>query len=282
MFSLMYLVAIVSGLAAQYVADTFTFQPYSQGSSFYVGGYTCPFDLAIICLFVGMILIATLWEENYGSKEDSSSGMIENLSTSLTLLRTDRKMVLLAVVVSCFEGSMFAFVFNWTPALDSKVVPPPHGVIFAIFMMACMCGASVATIVGDALKPSMRLMVTFSIGIGSFGIMSGVAGNGNLGTCFVAFCLFEFCCGLYFPSIGVLKSEVVPENVRTTMYNIYRIPLNAMVVGLLLSNVSMVQCFVFRGILLTFAFVSIGAIHVTSPKSKEELQGKAKPSKEQA
>jgi len=282
MFSLMYLVAIVSGLAAQYVADTFTFQPYSQGSSFYVGGYTCPFDLAIICLFVGMILIATLWEENYGSKEDSGSGMIENLSTSLNLLRTDRKMVLLAVVVSCFEGSMFAFVFNWTPALDSKVVPPPHGVIFAIFMMACMCGASVATIVGDALKPSMRLMVTFSIGIGSFGIMSGVAGNGNLGTCFVAFCLFEFCCGLYFPSIGVLKSEVVPENVRTTMYNIYRIPLNAVVVGLLLSNVSMVQCFVFCGILLTFAFVSIGAIHVTSPKSKEELQGKAKPSKEQA
>jgi len=282
MFSLMYLVAIISGLAAQFAADSFTFEPYSQGSSFYVGGYTCPFDLAIVALIIGMILIAVLWEENYGSTEDGDSvGMLENLSVSLKLLRTDMRMVLVAIIVSCFEGSMFAFVFNWTPALDSKVVPPPHGVIFAIFMMACMCGASVATIVGDALKPSLRLMATFTIGIGSFGIMSLVAGNGNLMTCFMAFCVFEFSVGLYFPSIGVLKSEVVPENIRTTMYNIYRIPLNAVVVGLLLGNISMIRCFIFCAVLLTFAFVSMLTLYNSDPKSKEEVQGFAsKPQKQ--
>merc|ERR1719272_1760269 len=219
-----------------------------------------------------MILIAALWEENYGSTgEGESAGMLENLSVSIKLLRTDSRMVLMAVVVSCFEGSMFAFVFNWTPALDSKVVPPPHGVIFALFMMACMCGASVATMMGNTIKPSMRLMVTFSIGIGSFAVMASVAGNANmLRTCFVAFLIFEFCCGLYFPSIGVLKSEVVPENVRTTMYNIYRIPLNAVVVVLLLSNISMIQCFIFCAVLLTAALVATMFVSWSVPKNNKE------------
>merc|ERR550537_2095858 len=103
-----------------------------------------------------MILIALLWQENYGSEDNSDTGsMMDDIADALKLLRTDRNILLLAVIVSCFEGSMFAFVFNWTPALDSKVVPPPHGVIFAIFMMACMCGASVATIVGNSYKPSL-------------------------------------------------------------------------------------------------------------------------------
>lgn len=283
MFTGMYLVAILSGLAAQGVADAFTFQPISEGSSFYIGGYTGPFDLAIIALIIGMILITLLWEENYGSEEAGNGGMMENLNIAFKLLRTDVNMVLLAVIVSCFEGSMFAFVFNWTPALDSKEIPPPHGVIFAIFMMACMCGASVATIVGNALKPSMRLMTTFTIGIGSFAIMASAAGNGSLlMTCFVAFLIFEFCCGLYFPSIGVLKSEVVPENVRTTMYNIYRIPLNAVVVGLLLSNISMIKCFIFCAVLLTVALLSTMSI-AWSPKSvtKDEITAVAnKPAKQ--
>ena len=72
---------------------------------------------------------------------------------------------------------MFAFVFNWTPALASEVVPPPHGVIFALFMMACMCGASTATIVGQSLKAKHRLVLTFTIGIGSFVMAALAAGT---------------------------------------------------------------------------------------------------------
>jgi len=270
MFQSMYLVAITSGLVAQAVADTFAFHPISEGSSFFLGGYTCPFDLAIIALIIGMILMSLFWNENYGSNESSDSGgMIDNLSAAVKLFQTDPNMVLLAVIVSCFEGSMFAFVFNWTPALASKEVPPPFGLIFAIFMMACMCGASVHTMVGNSVKPSMRLIVTFAIGIASFGIISRAAGDQNfLRTCFMAFLVFEFCCGLYFPSIGVLKSEIVPENVRTTMYNIYRIPLNAVVVVLLLSNISMITCFMSCGVLLTFALVSVFSIR--SPKVKQD------------
>ena len=34
---------------------------------------------------------------------------------------------------------------------------------------------------------------------------------------------------MYWPSIGTVKSQVVPEESRASIYNIYRVPLNAIV-----------------------------------------------------
>ena len=47
--------------------------------------------------------------------------------------------------------------------------------------------------------------------------------------------VFEAACGIYFPSMGIIKSKYVPEEVRATVYNIFRIPLNFIVV-LVLAN----------------------------------------------
>ena len=47
--------------------------------------------------------------------------------------------------------------------------------------------------------------------------------------------MFEAACGIYFPSMGIIKSKYVPEEVRATVYNIFRIPLNFIVV-LVLAN----------------------------------------------
>ena len=48
------------------------------------------------------------------------------------------------------------------------------------------------------------------------------------------FLVFEVCVGFFYPAYGVIKSEKIPENVRSTVMNIFRIPLNAFVVLLLL------------------------------------------------
>jgi MFS family permease len=270
MYTSMYGVAIISGLVAQSVADAIPFRPISENSIFHVGGYCGPFELAIICLLVGMVLIAVLWTENFGADErGESTTVLEKFTTASRLLRTDRNTLLLCVVVSCFEGSMFAFVFNWTPALESKTTPPPYGLIFALFMMSCMIGSSVATIVGNEINTIARLAVTFLLGVVAFSVISRVAGSEHfLMTSFVAFLIFEFCCGLYFPTVGVLKSEVVPEHIRGTMYNIYRVPLNCLVVGLLLSDISMVRCFVLCASLLTIALISVMGISVNKRDSE--------------
>ena len=55
--------------------------------------------------------------------------------------RADEKIALLGAMQSLFEGSMYTFVFLWTPALSPKGERLPHGMIFACFMVASMAGA---------------------------------------------------------------------------------------------------------------------------------------------
>merc|ERR1719145_411502 len=144
--------------------------------------------------------------------------------------------------------------------------------------MACMCGASASTLLGSFAKPSGRLMSAFSLGVFAFGIASAVPGHttSSLMVSFAAFLLFEFCVGLYFPSIGVLKSEIVPEEVRGTMYNIYRIPLNGIVVGLLLTHISIGFCFKLCAVLLFVSLASMGLIvskgETTTPKKADTTE----------
>merc|ERR1712039_128027 len=116
------------------------------------------------------------------------------------------------------------------------------------------------------------LIGTFATGSLSF-VLAAIATasnqEGNLMLSLASFLVFEFCCGIYFPTIGMLKSDVVPEKVRGTMYNIYRLPLNGIVVGLLLSNISMATCFKLNAFLLLLAFVSMIALTRNCPKQED-------------
>ena len=51
---------------------------------------------------------------------------------------------MLGAMQSLFEGSMYTFVFLWTPALSPDGEHLPHGMIFACFMVASMAGSALA------------------------------------------------------------------------------------------------------------------------------------------
>ncbi|CAL1152182.1 unnamed protein product [Cladocopium goreaui] len=87
-----------------------------------------------------------------------------------------------------------------------------------------------------------RLQVVSALAVCAFAL-AGLCAGKSTHVCFMAFLIFEFCVGVYFPSIGTVKSELVPERIRATMYNMCRVPLNAVVVGLLLTNLTVIQCF---------------------------------------
>jgi len=57
----------------------------------------------------------------------------------------------------------------------------------------------------------------------------------SLGALTAAFFAFEFCVGLYFPSIGTLRAKYVPDAHRSVIMNLFGIPLNAIVVATFLS-----------------------------------------------
>merc|ERR1719230_1639314 len=72
---------------------------------------------------------------------------------------------------------------------------------------------------------------------------------------FVAFLVFEACVGLYFPLIGTLKGDIVPEDMRSTIYNLYRLPLNVCVLLPLLLNFSINTTFMVTTAILANALV---------------------------
>merc|ERR1712071_103333 len=57
-----------------------------------------------------------------------------------------------------------------------------------------------------------------------------------LGGLTTAFFLFEACVGMYFPSIGTLRSRYVPDSHRSVIMSIFGVPLNALVVVFLINE----------------------------------------------
>jgi len=282
MYTTMYLVAIVSGFVGGVVAEGFRLRPLWEGSIVHVGGDCGPFDLAQICLIAGAVVISLTWEENYGDDDSGQNGsMLATLGDVYKLFWRDARIPLLGVIIACFEGSMYVFIFNWSPALKSTVIPPPYGLIFSLFMMACMCGTSVHTAIAEMMRPTFRLFTVFLMGTVSFGMVSQFVGQTfsdadpapghHLVSILLAFLLFEFAIGVYFPSVGILKSEVVPERIRSTVYNIYRVPLNAVVVGLLLSDMPLFSCYALCACLLGVAFVAAAGMVVLESGSASTL-----------
>lgn len=45
----------------------------------------------------------------------------------------------------------------------------------------------------------------------------------------LAFCVFEGCVGIFWPSMMAMRALYVPEEMRSTIINIFRIPLNLFV-----------------------------------------------------
>jgi MFS transporter, MFS domain-containing protein family, molybdate-anion transporter len=281
------IVAIAAGIVAYLLAATF--------------GSVAPFDASLVLLVIGAAVIWTRWKENYGESSSHSSagsgsaGSSSALTSSLPsafdsfkktaqLLLTNEKVLLLGLIQSCFEGSMYIFVFMWTPALEdslkatvfgSKDGPAtivqqgdassaataaaqeeaaslPHGIIFALFMVAIMIGSKLfeSLIANRTVEHFLRwVFVAASISLA----IPIVTQNHNMQL--LAFCVFEVCCGIYFPSAGTLRSKYIPEEVRSTVMNVFRVGLNLLVVLTLINIESLAQdtVFLLTVLLLTLA-----------------------------
>jgi len=135
------LIAILAGVVGDSVVAIWKFQPASTGGIVYWGGFLTAFDLAIVLLLLGLAYITVMWTENYGTPQGAGPSFAKQISQGMRAISADRQIFITMILVACFEGSMYTFVFNWTPALDNRFSTPPFGMIFASFMMAYMCGS---------------------------------------------------------------------------------------------------------------------------------------------
>ncbi|RMY57362.1 hypothetical protein D0865_03152 [Hortaea werneckii] len=183
-------------------------------------------------------------EEKDHQQQSSSSAQ----ATYRDILR-DRRLLALVFTTTAFEGSMYLFVFFWSPALKAarassasargislenggeNVPGLPFGLIFASFMSAMMLGsmATSAMNLTSNLKISSRLTL-HTVALAAIALIIPVLAKASETGVFWAFAWFETCVGMYFPAMSKLKSEVVEERVRGKVYGMMRVPLNLFVV----------------------------------------------------
>jgi len=249
------LVAILAGEIGEFAAGIKSLTD-TGALGIHFGGFCAPFDVSILFLFICIGAMSVLWSENYGKesgKFEDGNALIENMSSGVQVIV--KKPLVLFVGASCalFESSMFIFVFNWTPAVMEEGAPkPPFGHIFACFMVMSMLGSQLFMLLTQTRPIEQVGRWTFVLAAVALFVPVIIA---DVNTRFLSFLVFEMCVGMYFPMMGTLKGVVVPEESRSTIYNLYRVPLNVVVTLVLLLNVDMQAAFICTSFMMGAAVV---------------------------
>lgn len=258
-------IGILAGIAGDALASAVPLTPVTTGASFFIGGYINPFDFAIGVVAIGLTIISLKWNENLVELKENQSSLQEGqesagpmmyINKGVMCIAGRRELLILMAMASCFEGSMYAFVFSWTPALQNGHFTLPVGMIFATFMMAYMCGSATFELLRNFVSILRLMQITMLLGAASFATAAVAQVYGPSQAVFLGFVIFEYCVGLYFPTVSVLKCAVVPERLRSTIYNLFRVPTNAIIISVLLTKLSTVTVFVLCFTLLMFAGTS--------------------------
>lgn len=230
------IMAILAGWLAQRLTDQHPIKTTTilESPSVHVhwGGYAAPFAASAAVLMVCALVATFVWGENFGHPDKKSGPDADSLSYATKYILAHPKTLLTGLITACFEGSMYCFVFVWTPVLEGRMEAGqpavPLGLVFSAFMVSCLVGSQVFSMMAklcnstDFLLP--MLLTVGAVALGSAGFYVEGAYETLL-----LFCVFEMCVGMYFPLIGSIKSRNVPESIRAKVYNLFRVPLNAVV-----------------------------------------------------
>lgn len=263
------IVAILSGVVASLVREQF--------------GPVAPFDVSLICLVCGSCLVAAYWPENTGDASIDLSATLANAFTKLrsdpkiVYLGVIQSFFEGAMYIFVF---MWTPALEATSPFQDQLIS--HGWIFAGFMvrahahrsrqqfttarqvratrdsrfsyLGCLCLSScvqICVLIGSTL---FQHFLDHSYRVERTTLwMIMVAGGSLLLPAVVeshtarlaSFLVFEVCVGLFWPSLGFLRSKYVPEDCRATTMNFFRIPLNLIVVVVLanIGSLSSLQVF---------------------------------------
>lgn len=243
------LVAIVAGLAAQKGVDALPMK--QMGEIVHFAGSLVPFEMAIVALAIAFLVAQVRWPAD---KSVLASG--DSTHTTPNVLRTlkeNKSLLFVGAIESLFESSLFLFAFSWAPAMkEAGESAVNYGTVFAVLMAGCMLGSQVFGLMSRVGLNGLTLALPLALL--SHGIVA--FGPGSRHARLIAFVLFEVAVGIYFPSMGVMKSVAVPETLRTTLYSINRVPINAIVLTCLTLGLSTSQTFTWTTTILSVASVS--------------------------
>lgn len=206
-------------------------------------GPSGPFSFSLLFLALGSALCMLTWKENVAPVEAAAGDNKRvTIKDALDRVLSDRRILLVGAVQALFEGAMYIFVLQWPPAIKAALASSklwagaavPYGKIFSCFMACCLLGSSLfgrLQAAAVSVETSSSLMLLAAASAIGFSALS----QASLAPLVAAFFVFEACVGMYFPSIGTLRSKYLPDSHRSVMMNLFGIPLNLLVVSVFLS-----------------------------------------------
>ena len=187
---------------------------------------------------------------------------------------------------------MYTFVFLWTPALAPQGEDVPYGFVFATFMLASMAGSALAGhFFALGWRPEhfmrwvfltaavcMAVPVAFHAHKETSASLEAHAHQqitaAGMVQC-LAFCVFEACIGIFWPSMMRMRAHHLPDELRATLINCFRVPLN-LFVCVVLYNVSAFPLSVMFALCAAFMlFNSLCCKSFAAILDREERTGKA-------
>ena len=282
------------GILAQYAVDsiplrqaTGSWADFAHGHLFFFGE-ALPFDMSASCLLLAAVLICFTWSENiwFGNRPPAGGGGGEEggeaqwrIGEALKLLASDKLLLTIMVVAAATESAMYAFVIEWTPALTTDTYTPPHGMVFSCFMIAYMSGSTIfglfSPCVGDGVSGAARLLIGFSFlsfcALFVTWLLFHTGANAHDEGVFAIFLLlttFELGLGGYMAAIATLKASYVPDDLRATVYNIFRVPLNLIVV--VINVISLSSEFTFLACVCLMSIALLGSFLILAQHNARE------------
>jgi len=225
--------AVLAGIVSQVLEDKF--------------GHIGPFQGAIALTVLALILILP-WEENYGEKDsDDDHSLSHQFTEGWKATLSNSQIWRIGMTQALSEGAMYTFVFMWVPTLLAMDPPGglPTGCVFAAMMMAITIGGMIYPPIQSFVKnfapkgkaPELCASLVYLAAFASMAIPAYFLSQGDSmvagGFTFVivAFMITEGCVGLFMPVAGTLRSKYVPDALQGAILNIFRLPLNVVVVS---------------------------------------------------
>ena len=227
--------AILAGIIAQVLEDRL--------------GHIGPFQGAIALTALALVMV-TRWEENYGEEhagDHSKSSLYHQFTEGWKATLTDSHIWRIGMTQSLSEGAMYTFVFMWVPTLLSMEPEGgvPTGAIFSALMMAVTIGGLLFQplesfiskyFISEANASELSASLIYVLAAASMAVPAYCLSNASsTGHCFenilASFMVIEMCVGLFMPVAGTLRSKYVPDALQGGILNIFRLPLNAVVVA---------------------------------------------------
>lgn len=228
--------AIMAGIVAQFLEDSL--------------GHIGPFQGAVALTVLALVLILG-WEENYGEEQigdHESASLFHTFTEGWKKTISDSRVWRIGLTQALSEGAMYTFVFMWVPTLLSLNPPGgvPTGCVFSALMMAITIGGILYPILqhfitkfvvkkecaSELYASIVYLLAGFSMAIPVV-CVSTVSSPAPYCQELIlgSFLVVELCVGLFMPVAGTLRSKYVPDALQGAILNIFRLPLNAIVVS---------------------------------------------------